>query len=1131
MTYPGVSPSSTNLAASWSFDDTSGSVATDSLGNITLTVAGGVTNNQPAVVPSDPGGLSFAFDGSTGYLDATIADTVLALDTLSAIFWIYRTANSGSGTILATNRMKFTTSPASNGSNVEAYIADGGQATSSPPGSAPINAVTQIAFTYNSGVLILYSNGVEVTRNDAAGAMAGSHTRIRIARDGISPGGGDDWYVGRIDGGRLWNRALTAQDIADDYSAGTNVTSSPRAVPATATLSGGNVAVSTLMAAQFNGRAPFDTAIPPGARICTAADRANLQTLLNANSVLFLKAGDYQSGGLSSLTIGSNQQLWGEPGERVTKVPNITIPAGTTHAVICGVASTTITFNNGAAISDVIIKQMMNAVIVSNGASINGCGFLSLANTNFLITNTGGGYFRNNRILRHKAQGRALIDWNGNGKTGTDYGNVFIYVNDIFSDGDTYRIQNVAEVTLLGLDVEAPNRLLQATLPARINYTNVGHVRLMASNGNQNGTPSNGKQNVVDIGADAYLHEMIAMEPGSGKVDVTYKAGQNVSVALESNHSLTSTDAASSPTRMLAYTSGSNTTVSGTDIATTTPSSGQQAALRTAYRIGESRPVVPWEAPSYDPPPDPAPANWATARATAPDSRATLQSAIDAGNLLPDGVFYIGSPLSMSMNCPTTPERSMIRSAGRTTIICKSDSIDAFHAVSSPTSKSFTMVGLCIYGGANGINFDKQFENQSSQWSDGFMVNVTFRNQANACINTFEIGGVDNNWFENVNFLNSPAGIKQRTNYTPGQFPDPDLQAYWDKDIFFHCQWRNCGLGWDGLGKRANVLLTWVNSLFKDCTTRAYDTGVGEAPLFVNCDLDNCAGDPVIRNTSSKPATLLVSCRFLSGGGGGRTMLQDHAVAEGCSFERTGGNGDATITGSSRRANLENCVSASMPLGSIGSGILVNNRFQQSASANNQGVVVTGGSFRIFLTGAVTTDPTPQALVGAAVGVQLAPSTGTRTATATAALRSTPIRAVTATGALARRRDVTASVATLVTALRGVLATGAVQETLKRAVPASVSVVLSRLVTATVAFRTTATGRLVPATLAAQLTAIRAVLASASTALNMRLVPAEAALSVTTYAPIEGTVIRRPRLGGTVVAVPRVTGSVKVGGT
>ncbi|MDZ4721389.1 MAG: LamG-like jellyroll fold domain-containing protein, partial [Roseiflexaceae bacterium] len=80
--------------------------------------------------------------------------------------------------------------------------------------SLPVNSWSHLAVTYNNSTLRLYLNGAQVASTAASGAMATSSNPLRMGGNSIW----GEYFSGRIDNVRIYNRALSATEIQTDMS-------------------------------------------------------------------------------------------------------------------------------------------------------------------------------------------------------------------------------------------------------------------------------------------------------------------------------------------------------------------------------------------------------------------------------------------------------------------------------------------------------------------------------------------------------------------------------------------------------------------------------------------------------------------------------------------------------------------------------------------------------------------------------------------------------------------------------------------------------------------------------------------------------------------------------------------------
>jgi hypothetical protein len=81
--------------------------------------------------------------------------------------------------------------------------------------AVPTNAWTHLAATYNGATLRLWVNAVNVSSFNVTGSIATSTMPLRVGGNGVWA----EWFAGRIDEVRVYNRALTQTELQADMGA------------------------------------------------------------------------------------------------------------------------------------------------------------------------------------------------------------------------------------------------------------------------------------------------------------------------------------------------------------------------------------------------------------------------------------------------------------------------------------------------------------------------------------------------------------------------------------------------------------------------------------------------------------------------------------------------------------------------------------------------------------------------------------------------------------------------------------------------------------------------------------------------------------------------------------------------
>jgi hypothetical protein len=200
-----------SLIASYNFNEGSGTSLTDRTGR---GHTGAVANATWAA--GNTGG-ALAFNGSTSLVTIADANDLDLTSAMTLEAWVKPAAAAPNWrTILMKERTGGLT-----------YALYGDNAASRPTGYMSISSSdrsvtgptalaadtwTHVAVTYGSGTFRLYVNGTEVATAASTGNMAASTGALRMGGNNIW----GEFFTGSIDDVRIYNRALTAAEVATD---------------------------------------------------------------------------------------------------------------------------------------------------------------------------------------------------------------------------------------------------------------------------------------------------------------------------------------------------------------------------------------------------------------------------------------------------------------------------------------------------------------------------------------------------------------------------------------------------------------------------------------------------------------------------------------------------------------------------------------------------------------------------------------------------------------------------------------------------------------------------------------------------------------------------------------------------
>jgi aerobic-type carbon monoxide dehydrogenase small subunit (CoxS/CutS family) len=214
----------TGLVAAYGFDETAGTTTSDLSGNNNNgTFGSGVTRTTQGKF-----GGALVFDG-TNFV--TIPDAVsLNLTTgMTLEAWVYPTVTPTGwrGIIIKEGIPQFSYFLYANtgGNNQAVMVNIGGEQIALGGSAAPVNTWTHLAGTYDGLTLRLYANGVQVAAQPLSGQIGIFSGPFRIGGNSVL----GEYFQGRIDEVRIYDRALTQAEIQADISTPLGV-NSPRII-------------------------------------------------------------------------------------------------------------------------------------------------------------------------------------------------------------------------------------------------------------------------------------------------------------------------------------------------------------------------------------------------------------------------------------------------------------------------------------------------------------------------------------------------------------------------------------------------------------------------------------------------------------------------------------------------------------------------------------------------------------------------------------------------------------------------------------------------------------------------------------------------------------------------------------
>ena len=212
------SPQPSGLVAAYGFAEGAGPTVADSSGNgNTGTISGATWTTQGKF------GSALVFGGTTAGVTVPGGAASLRLTTgMTLEAWVYPTAAATNWSTVVMKEqpgdLVYTLYAGSPANQPNVYLNTATDASSergiAGPSALPLNTWSHLAGTYDGATLRLYLNGVLVASQAVTGAMVSSTGALRIGGNGVW----GEYFTGRIDEVRIYNRALSAAEIQRDMT-------------------------------------------------------------------------------------------------------------------------------------------------------------------------------------------------------------------------------------------------------------------------------------------------------------------------------------------------------------------------------------------------------------------------------------------------------------------------------------------------------------------------------------------------------------------------------------------------------------------------------------------------------------------------------------------------------------------------------------------------------------------------------------------------------------------------------------------------------------------------------------------------------------------------------------------------
>jgi YD repeat-containing protein len=206
-----VSGGDPSLVAAYSFDDGAGSTLIDRTGRGHTGTLSGAT-----WTPSGHTAGALSFNGIDSLVTIADAADLRLGNAMTLEAWIRPTANTGWRTAILKERpgnLSYALYAAGPGVPSSYFVNSGNSDQSVNSASVlPVNTWSHLAATYSGSTIRLYVNGSEVATAPAAGPIVSSASPLRLGGNLIW----GEYFAGQLDDVRIYNRALSASEIATD---------------------------------------------------------------------------------------------------------------------------------------------------------------------------------------------------------------------------------------------------------------------------------------------------------------------------------------------------------------------------------------------------------------------------------------------------------------------------------------------------------------------------------------------------------------------------------------------------------------------------------------------------------------------------------------------------------------------------------------------------------------------------------------------------------------------------------------------------------------------------------------------------------------------------------------------------
>ena len=163
-------------------------------------------------------GTALSFNGSSSWVTVPHAESLRLTNALTLSAWVRPAANNNWRTVLMKELAEGGSYGlySSNGSVPQSWLqmAENGEEVKGES-ALPLNQWSHLAVTYNGSTASLYVNGTLLNQEPIAGDLVDDGGVLRLGGNSVWP---SEFFSGRIDEVRVYNRAQSATEIQADMS-------------------------------------------------------------------------------------------------------------------------------------------------------------------------------------------------------------------------------------------------------------------------------------------------------------------------------------------------------------------------------------------------------------------------------------------------------------------------------------------------------------------------------------------------------------------------------------------------------------------------------------------------------------------------------------------------------------------------------------------------------------------------------------------------------------------------------------------------------------------------------------------------------------------------------------------------